>query len=776
MNRNYTYILFIIYFFTLPLVGQNCQLAVSGVIIDEGTQLPLPYVSVDVQEANQGTVSDADGGFLLSALCPGTYHLIFSHIGCDPIKIHLDIARDTILKIQLAHTIVSLDNVIVQGNSTNYDNQASVSVGRQQIEDNANQALSELIANEVGVSLIRNGSAISKPIVNGMYGNRLTILNHGVEQSGQTWGNDHSPEIDPQSADRITVLKGANALEYGGANLGSVILIEPKKIGQEPHLHGHLNYTFETNGRGHNLNTRFQKYTPKLAWRLNTSLKRFGDRRTANYFLNNTGSAEGNISLQLEKSWNDKLFTDVYLSSFNTNLGILRGSHIGNLTDLESALAQEVPFFTEPDFSYAIDSPEQKVSHHLIKWNTKYYFDETQSIQLLLAGQQNIRKEFDVRRGGRTDIPSLSLNQFTFNADLKYQKNFTNNLVWKLGYQQVITDNTNDPDTGILPLIPDYFSWRTGIFSSLAKEWNALEINFGLRYDLEKQNVAAISNSLPRDIIRYNNTYDNIGAILGAKYSLSNKHIFSFQSGYATRNPAINELYSNGLHQGVSGLELGDINLNTETAIKQTIEYNWLPSALLSFHVLAYLQHIQDYIYLEPQDEIRLTIRGAFPVFKYEQTDAQIYGLDLATQFTLGSSFFGEVKYSYLVGQDITQNVPLIFMPPNSIYSTITYRAKTSIHLASRLHLDQLEVEFNSRAVFEQSRVLAAQDFVAAPSGYHLLGAKISTNIVLRKYKLRTFLKVDNILNIAYRDYLNRTRYFADDLGLSFVAGLNFKF
>ena len=65
--------------------------------------------------------------------------------------------------------------------------------------------------------------------------------------------------------------------------------------------------------------------------------KRYGDRNAPDYLINNTGSKELNFALQLEKSWKDKYFLDFYASSFNTELGVMRGSHIGNLTDLESA-------------------------------------------------------------------------------------------------------------------------------------------------------------------------------------------------------------------------------------------------------------------------------------------------------------------------------------------------------------------------------------------------------------------------------------------------------
>ena len=62
------------------------------------------------------------------------------------------------------------------------------------------------------------------------------------------------------------------------------------------------------------------------------------------------------------------------------------------------------------------------------------------------------------------------------------------------------------------------------------------------------------------------------------------------------------------------------------------------------------------------------------------------------------------------------------------------------------------------------------------PTEYNLLGIKIAANVQLKKTRLRLTTKVDNVLNAAYRYYLNRQRYFANDLGVSFTFGVSFYF
>ena len=761
--------------FSLQSEGQNCDIEITGSVLDKGTNIPLSNVNVIIQELGKGASTDSSGAFFFKDLCSGEFHLILSHIGCEPSKIHLDLESDTTLNLVLAHTHIPLESVVIEGQSNTITNQPGFTVNKQAIDDQLNENLSGLLENETGVYLLKNGSGISKPVIHGLYGNRVTIMNNGVVQSGQQWGNDHSPEIDPFSANRIVVIKGTNALEYAGGNMGSIILVEPEKIKREPHLHGQLNYAYETNGRGNNLNLQLQKYSKALAWKVSGTSKKYGDRKSPNYFLRNTGLEELNFTAQLEKSWKDKLFIDFLASTFNTQLGVLRGSHIGNLTDLESSLGRDVPFYTEEKFSYKLDAPKQKVSHHLVKLSTNYLISEEKSIKLILAGQLNRRDEFDVRRNDRSDIPALSLEQFTFSTDFSYQTRILKDWKVKLGAQTIFTDNVNDPETGILPLIPDYVSFKSGLFTTLKRKWGKSAIDLGFRFDNEFQDVATISSTLPREIVRYENSFQNFSGQVGYQLDLKENHTLSINSGLTMRNPAINELYSQGLHQGVSGIEEGDIDLKGETGLKTTLEYEARTSPNFSFTGLTYYHRINDYIYLNPQDEFRLTIRGAFPVFKYEQTDAEIYGLDLSTRFFVSKSWGGEIKYSYIKGNDIGESQPLIFMPPPTLGGKMIYRNADHFDLF-KTEVEGLEIELNHRYVFEQTNFLIEQDFVPPPEAYYLMGLKLSANFILPKYKIRWYAQINNLLNTEYRDYLNRQRYFADELGTSLTFGLNFKF
>lgn len=286
--------------------SQNCELTLSGYIQNEHTNIPLPYANIFLEGSQEGTLSDSTGYFQLNRLCAGEYHLRVSHIGCETQRLYLQIKVDTSINVILDHHSHHLDNVIVVGENVKPTTQALESISEATIIESANQNLSNLLEDLTGVSTLKNGNGISKPVVHGLYGNRIMILNNGIAQSGQQWGNDHSPEIDPLVANKIAVVKGVGALEYQGSTLGSVVLVEPKKIEREPHLHGRAGYFFESNGFGNGLNVQLQQYDSKLAWKINGTLKKRGDQRTANYWLRNTGIEETNFALQLERKNSEK--------------------------------------------------------------------------------------------------------------------------------------------------------------------------------------------------------------------------------------------------------------------------------------------------------------------------------------------------------------------------------------------------------------------------------------------------------------------------------------
>jgi iron complex outermembrane receptor protein len=766
---NKTIISLFIYVGSLPLIGQSL-ISFTGIVLDESTGKALDDVYIFIEGLDRYAYTDSLGTFHVSHLPLGRYHLTLRHIGCTPQKHFVQFTKDTVIYFLMDHYGHALTTVPVVGSAQSNSTSARQSLRIVDIESNTAANLSNLSEQLTGVSTVQTGYNISKPIVQGLYGNRIILLNNGITQSGQQWGLDHSPEIDPLMASSIEVIKGVASNRYQGSTLGSLLLVESGSIRRDPHLHGRVSYFFESNGKGHHTNLQLYQGNERFAWRATGTLRYTGDRYSPSYLLTNTGAQEANLALQFSYRHREGAYSNVYISTFNSRLGVLRGSQIGNLTDLALAMNQSVPFFTRDTFNYRIDAPNQQIGHHLGKW---HYTDQRQDglkFEAIIAFQANNRQEFDVRRFGNSEIPSLALLQFQTNAELIVTKTWQDLRILQAGIQNTFIDNTNYIATGVFPLVPDYFSIQQGAFLTYSMEKNRWLLEAGGRVDYLMQEVATVTRGVPREILRFSNRFLTYSGSVGLKYRLNRLWSTSYNIGVAKRNPGINELYSGGVHQGVSGIEEGDPLLRPELSVKQSLQLEGRLGEKWWLDIQVYHQYIQNFIFLNPQNEFRLTIRGAFPVFRYEQTLASLKGIDFTSRFYFIDHFYTTIRASFLIGNNQTSNEPLIFMPPNNLKLSFTYQ----FNKIGFFKETQLETGYT--IVARQNRFVEAQDFLPPPEAYQLLNFKASSSIELGKLPINMFLQINNLTNTTYRNYLNRLRYFADEMGRNVVLGVIVKF
>lgn len=727
----------------------------------------LPFTSLELQgDKSTGIAADENGFFIFKQVCEGEYHLLVNHIACQTEKIYLYVRRDTSLIIPLHHHSDLLNELTVHGDHEVQNPLISSTIDKDKIQKTTEVSFSEVLESITGVSTLKSGSGIAKPIIHGLYGNRVGVYNNGAQQAGQQWGNDHAPEIDAFSANHISVIKGTGTMAYQGSNVGGMILIETSDIENDPHLHAFLNTSYATNSRGFVQNLKFEQSAKFINWRFTGTYKNRGDYHSPNYFLTNTGNRELNSSLQLEKVWNEKWTSKFFFSTFNTEIGILRGTSIGNLSDLQLAIDAEKPFFTKEYFSRKIEAPKQEVHHQLLKFENKKILNSNAVLQINYAFQANNRKEFDVRRGGRSDIPALKLNMLSNFIESKFLKTFDSGKLLNVGVQYSFIDNTNSPNTGILPLIPDYLKHQTGVFGIFSQQKAKLLYEVGSRIDYQYINAQTISREVPRTIISYTKKYAIMAFSSGFRYKIQPNLKWNLDFGISNRPPEINELFSNGLHQGVGGIEIGDANLKTELATKlsSSIDYNYKNS--FQMQVLVYQQFINNYIFLKPRLDYELTIRGAFPVFDYTQANSSIRGLDTYFGFEPFEGLKLSQKVSMVYGKNLTEKIPLIYIPPNNFQSELSFSFNRPIKTTLNYQLNYTS---------KQTHLLNSQDFKPPPEGYFLSNLEMEFDFLLKKNQLGAQIKIQNLFNKVYRNYLNRQRYFADEIGRNFIFSLNYE-
>jgi len=749
----------------------DCECFVKGIVKDQHTNLPIVGATVLVVGQNNGVFTDDKGRYQLGNLCPGRYTLECRIIGYNSFRETLDLTEGHEENFSLLEQEVHLKDVEITAHRSNAPSSQPLStISGSDLEITRGQNLAESLKGLSGVTTLQTGSSISKPVIHGLHSNRVLIMNNGVRQEGQQWGSEHAPEIDPFIATRLSVVKGAAGVRYGSDAIGGVILVEPEELPFDKRLTGEVNTVGFTNGRQGVASGTLQggiKNLKGFGWRAQGTLKRGGNIRTPRYFLDNTGISENNFSLAA--GYRNKGFgIDVFYSRFDTKIGIFSGSHIGSVTDLLNVIQNGEPFI-KSGFSYQIGRPNQNVTHNLLKAETHYHFHNGNRIQWTIARQFNNRNEYDLHVPRNDSIaalnhPELSFKLTTLTNDIVWDhKPIAGKLAGQLGLSTLYQYNLMDGR----PLIPNFNQFNIGIFWMEKYVKNNWELEAGIRYDYRTLKSYRIVN---REKVADEFSFSNFSGTLGATRTFSEHFSARLNIGSAWRAPNVSELFSDGVHHGAAAYEKGDATLKPEKALNTigSVKYS---DAIVTFEIGGYYNFISDFIYLKPQPEPILTIRGAFPYFKYTQTDATFKGIDVSGSWLFTRNTIVSSKLSYLRVYDQRNDNYLVMIPSNRLDNQLKYE------FPDLGKWQKVFVSVGNLLVARQKRVPEASDFLPPPKGYSLWNVQAGGSFkIAEKHELEVGISVQNLFNTVYRDYLNRFRYYADDMGRNASLRLKWKF
>ena len=150
--------------------------------------------------------------------------------------------------------------------------------------------------------------------------------------------------------------------------------------------------------------------------------------------------------------------------------------------------------------------------------------------------------------------------------------------------------------------------------------------------------------------------------------------------------------------------------------------------------------------------------------------------------YVFAKNFHFNSQFSLVKGYDRTRGEPLISMPPVNTKNEIVYQNpefnKIRLSLQSDYNFRQNEFPNNNFEVFiPETETMEVLDVSTPPDAYHLLNFNSSIDLIInQKSKLTIGFGITNILNTSYRNYLNRLRYYADDLGRNFLFNLKINY
>ena len=750
-----------LYFFINTNAQTNCTHILKGVILESQSGLPIESVAVFIEGKAIGTNTNSNGEFVLKGLCDGTYFLVSRHLNHELKREQIIISNKNISKtIYLNCHTDTLHQVMVKGARIHWENvTVSNKVQGNDLKMSIGQSLGKSLEKINGVYNLSTGNNINKPVIRGLHSNRVVIMNNEIRQEGQQWGNEHAPEIDPNMAKEIEVVKGAQSIRYGSDIIGGIILVNPASILKVKNTNGEINIAGFTNGRGFNFSSMLEGNLLKnknLNYRIQGSYKKSGNTKTPSYFLKNTGMNEINYSLALgyqKNNWN----VELYQSIFNTKIGIFAGSHIGNLTDLYAAFDATKPT-DSAQFSYKIGFPYQHVVHYLAKLKFNYFIKNRGNLSILYGFQKNIRKEYDKTLQTKNDDgsykPALNFDLFSNALDVNFEhqpiKRFTGNF----GISSSLQKNNYYGNY----FIPNYERINTGLY--LVEKWHKNRFSFegGIRYDVNYFSVLKWKQNVLTNLTHF---YNGFASTFSTRYQFP---YFTLHAnvGTAWRSPFVNELYSNGVHHSAASFEIGDENLVPERNYNSSLTVDFNYKNKVDMELTLYNNYILNYINLQPKLPATLTIRGAFPTFAYSQVNANFSGVEYSASFVILKKIQNHFKTNITLAKDLSNNKYLVGIPPARIEHAL------ELNLLKQ-KLFNIKWSLNNSYTFQQKRAPLNADYVNPPKAYYLA----NSDFIIEYKNVFINIGIQNIFNTSYRDYMNRNRYFANEIGRNIFTRLS---
>ncbi|MFY7898728.1 MAG: TonB-dependent receptor domain-containing protein, partial [Chitinophagaceae bacterium] len=517
-----------------------------------------------------------------------------------------------------------------------------------------------------------------------------------------------------------------------------------------------------------------KKY-PAFSWRLQQTYKRGGNAKTPRYWLDNSGNEEINFSIAggLKKQHSG---IELFYSFFSTKLAIFSGSHIGNVTDLITAINTNEPpdYIKNVGFTYRIDRPFQQVQHQLVKVKAYTTTGELGKLNTTFSFQNNWRREFDKKRfQSSSNDPQLDLNIATLANDIVWDHATIHQLKGSIGVSTSYQKN----EYQYRLFIPNYQAFNVGAF--IVEKWNYKKwiAEMGVRYD--RRSFFNTNSNLGRTFS--NRIYNGFSGNLGIAHTFSESVQLTMNASTAWRAPQVNELYSDGLHHGAARLEKGDSTLASERA-NSIMASLTIQKKKWSVDIGAYLKKIDDFIYLNPVYPPELTIRGAFPTFRYVQANILMYGFDVQLGYEISSHVSWSGKATIVRAKNRVTKEWMIQMPADRFENAVQYNfgnakfVNDSYCKIGVTHvLQQTRVPLTGNIPVTKNGITTMEsDYLQPPPAYFLVGLEAGTTYQFNKHlPIQITVTVANLFNTVYREYLNAFRYYADEMGTN--IGLKIK-
>lgn len=781
-------ILFLAFFGSVQLYANPGTIYGSffGKITDSKTGKPISGASVYFTDIKSGTFTDAEGNFVMKNIPEGKHLVEVSHIGYTTIAATIDISGNTKKDFLLAGSVVENSAVIVTGVTGATQTKKvpfAVSVMRKQdLMRSASNNIIESLTKIGGVSTLSTGPAISKPVIRGLGYNRVLIVNDGVRQEGQQWGDEHGIEIDEASVNKIELLKGPASIIYGSDAMAGVINIITNVPVAANTIRANISSNYQTSNRLRSINANIGGNKNGFNWNVYTSNRVAADfRNKYDGPVFNSKFKENNIGgyIGYNGNWG---YSHLLVSNFNLKTGLVEGERDADGYFVKPLAGGGETRATTDDFkSTTPEIPYQHIRHFKIATDNSIKINKNR-LSFNIGYQRNQREEF----GNPDDLTERALYFDLKTITYTTQFHLAENKGWKtsMGVNGMQQQNTN---RGAEQLIPDYKLFDFGTYLYAQKTLSKITLSGGVRFDTRNIGVKDLLDAGTIKGNAFSKKFSNISGSIGVAVQASEKLNLKLNIARSFRAPSIPELASNGSHEGTLRYEYGDPDLKSETSLQVDggIELN---AEHVSFGLTAFYNSFNNFIFYQKLEAVvggdsLVNVNGDdLTAFKFDQRKAALAGFEATIDIHPHPLDWLHIQntFSFVRGKfntAIEGNTNIPFIPAPKL--TTEFKAELK---GIKKHAANAYIKMELDNTFTQNNVFTTYATETRSKGYTLLSAGFGADIINKKKQtLFSFsIAAINITDMAYQNHLSRLKYAAENMATGrsgvFNMGRNFSF
>ncbi len=540
-----------------------------------------------------------------------------------------------------------LEEVRVTARPEGFQNASHIAQGLtvlsgDELKEKVSNSIGETLAGELGVSASDFGQGASRPVIRGLSGARVKIMQDGIASLDvSTVSVDHPVTIDPGNADQIEILRGPATLLYGSGAFGGLVNVSTNRIASELHeaFSASLDTRFNTVSDAISVGLKAAGSSGPLALHFDTTIRDSEDYESAEGTIENSAVKSDDLNFGISV-----IGEDGYLgASYGRNSSVFGIPLNPDEPDERVSIDQNQDRF---DIAGQLDKPVDWLRSAKVRLGYVDY-EHTEFENPGEPGTRFFNNEWE----GRLELNHQPLAKWNGTVGLQYRNRRFNS----------IGDEAFVPATKL-----DSY----GVFILQDTDRGDWHFEVGARY--ERQVVEPTNSLVPIEI-----EHEIYSLSAGAILEFREDYDIGFSATRGQRAPSIEELLAGGPHLASATYEEGDSNLHEETSNNMEITLR-KASGRWRWTANLFVNYIEDFVYQREQDENndgvadevddQRTLGGELLLIRFTQQNALFYGIEAEAHYevfnsdrgTLGTRLWGDWVHAEL---SANENLPRISPP-----------------------------------------------------------------------------------------------------------------